>query len=576
MIWLLLFCSSIWLGYELIPFFKTRDLSFFIRLFSGWLLGVQITSIALYVCTAIIPLNAFLVIVVASAEIAVSFIAMRKSKKFPFSFDKSPWFMVLILFTCGSSLKYLAAIYGKAPQSIPFAMTATMDREISFISSVLYGCNRRRSNILFFAEPLIKDKHFYGYSLPLLFTAGLMAGGLSYGSASIIICFMNTVATSFAIFNFAKKYTKWPVLASFLFLFSGSWAGYLYFKAANRLNPENDLVHQLSKNHITCWYHPFAHLLSLSKSTSFSVAFAQYSIFWQSSPLSPFFAACCPSLATSIAVFGTLVGMPCDMKTLCKCALTLLLRLYPFTFTYKPLFREAEMRGTFFAPIVIWYQALGPVFVVIALFFWLLPRGTFKFYFIASVGPFLILNFFREGNDHLQNACAIASTTFPLAIVAFTELMRKFINWPQDEENKGIAAFFMSATVAFLLFGGYITSKRIEGHQINVYTKHDIEASEWIKGLPRDAVIYTDSKVLSPVALSGRQQFIGSKAELFSYGVDLKKRLDEIIELDQDSNITKWKEAGITHVLKDETSGFKVPIETETIKKNYKYSLGKL
>ena len=576
MLWILLFGSSIWLGYELIPFFKARDLSFFIRLFSGWLLGVQITSIFFYVCTAIIPLNSFLVIIALSLEIAASFIVHKKSKKSPFSFDKSPWFLVFILCTCGCSLKHLAAAYGKAPQNIPMAMSTTMDREISFINSVLYGCNRRRKNLLFFAEPLMSGKHFYGYSLPLLYTAGLMAGGLSYGSASTIICFMNTIATAFSIFNFAKKYTKWPALAAFLFLFSGSWAGFLYFKAANRLNPENDLVHQLSKNHVTCWYHPFAYLLSLSKSTSFSVAYAQYSIFWQPSLLSPVFAACCPSVATSIAVFGTLIGMPCDMKTLYTCAATLLLRLYPFTFMYKPLFREAEMRGTFFAPIVIWFQALGPIFIVIAIFFWLLPKGTFKFYFIASVGPFLILNFFREGTDHLQNACAIASTTFPLAIVAFTELMRKFINWPEDEENKGIAAFFMTATITFLLFGGFISSRRVEGPHINVYANEDIEASEWIKELPTDAVIFAESRVLNPVSLSGRSQFIGDKSELFTYGVNLKKRLDEVIQLNLNGNVTKWKDAGISYILEDSKTMFSQNISAEVVKSNSRYTLKKL
>ena len=518
----------------------------------------------------------FSIIIVSALEIFIAFIAKQKSHfKSQINFDRSPWFLVFILFTVGVSLKHLAGAYRDVPYQVPVAMNSIMDRELSFINSVLKGCNKRRKNLFFFVEPLMAGKNFYGYALPLLFTSALIAGGLSYGSASILICFMNIMATCFSIYNFSKKYTKWPTLASFLFLFSGSWAGFLYFKAANRLNPANDLVHQLSKTHVTCWYHPFSFLLSLSKSTSFSVAYAQYAIFWQPTLLSPVFAACCPSLVTSLATFGTLLGMPCNIKYLILCASTILFRLYPFNLMYKPLFREAEMRGTFFAPIVIWFNALGPIFPVIAIFFYLLPKGTFKSYFIAAVGPFLLLNFFREGTDHLQNACAIASTTFPIAVVAFTELMKRFVDWPQDEENKGIATFFMSATIAFLLFGGLISSRRIEGPKFTFFNDVDYEVVEWMKDIPSDAIIYGDSRPANPITLTGRQQFMGDKAELFSYGVNLKDRL-ALIQTLYDSNSTLWVKNGISYFLQDLNGGSTPPFDLDVVSFNSRYKLLKI
>ena len=49
------------------------------------------------------------------------------------------------------------------------------------------------------------------------------------------------------------------------------------------------------------------------------------------------------------------------------------------------------------------------------------------------------------------------------------------IGHQEDEENKGIATFFMSATIAFLLFGGLISSRRIEGPKFTFFNDVDYE-----------------------------------------------------------------------------------------------------
>ncbi|EAY08964.1 hypothetical protein TVAG_486110 [Trichomonas vaginalis G3] len=575
MFWILPIVSSIWLGYELIPFLKVRDLNIMMRIFSGWLLGVQITAMALYVINFIIPFNFVIVLIISGGEIAGSLVLHKKGQKSTLSFEKAPWFIAFIAFVAGCSFKHLSGVYKLAPEQSPTALTPIMDRELSFIHSVLYGLNNRRRNVLFYADPMISGKYYYGYSLPLLYTASLMSTGLSYSGASIVICFINTMATAFSIFNFAKKYTRWPALAAFVYMFSGSWAGFLYFKAANRLNPNNDLVHQLSKSHTTVWYHLFGYLLSLSKATSFTIAYSQYSIFWMPSDLSAIFAACCPSVASSAALFATLFGMQNENKMLIGCTLTLILRIFPFDWTYKPLFREAEMRGTFFAPIVIWWVGLGPIFTIIAVFFWVLPKSTFKYYFLSTVGPFLLLNFFREGNDHLQNSLAIACTLYPLSIVAFVELMRRFINWPDDEENKGIAAFFMTFTIAFLLFGGFIVSRRLEFPRQYMISDEDKEAIQWLRKIPKDSIVYGSPKQMSPIAVSGRQQFLGNKHELFALGVNIKKRLEEVSQLSTE-DINVWKQLKITHVLAEPVSSIVAPDGCEEISRNAKYSLCKI
>ena len=385
MFWIPFLYSSIWLGYNIIPFFHVNDLNFISRLFTSWLIGYSISSILIFILTIILPLNLFLILILILIQSILAIFLQKKNQKSPFNFEKNPWFYVFILFTLGFSLKHLSKVYLNIPYSCPYSMRSIMDREIGFINSVLYGINKKRSNPLFFSDPMISNHKFSSYSLPLLFTAGIMAGGLSYGSASLIICLINILSTAYSIYQFSKKFTKWPTLSSFLFLFSGSWASILYFKSSRRIDLHNDLVHQISKNHETVMYQIFAHLLSLSKSLSFSISFAQYAILWQPSILSGVLAALTPSLITSFATFGLLSGIPHNLNQILPFTVTLLIRLYPFNLMYKPLFREAEMRGTFFAPAIIWFVALGPIFIILAGFSWFLPRNRFKFYFIYLI-----------------------------------------------------------------------------------------------------------------------------------------------------------------------------------------------
>jgi len=575
MLWITIVFSSIWIGYTLIPFFRVNDLNFYSRIFTGWLIGSSITSFAVYILNFVLPMGPFLVLVILAAEVFAIVYLQKTGHKSPYSHEKSPWYYFFIIFTAGVSLKHLSRVYNEVPNLCHSSLMPIMDRELSFINSVLYGVNKRRSNLFFYSDPMVYGSKFYGYAMPLLFTSVLMSGGLSYGGASIVICFINTIATSFAIYQFAKKYTKWPTLASFVFIYLGGWASVLFMRASHRIDKHNDLVHLLSKTHETVMYQPLAHILSLSKSVSFAFTFAQFAILWQPSILSYVLAALSPSIATSIATFGLLAGMPHSVSHLIPFASTILFRLYPFTLNYKPLFREAEMRGTFFAPVVIWFIALGPIFIVLAGFSWYLPRNKFKFYFIASAGPFLLLNFFREGTGLFANSAAIAATFLPLAVVAFTELLRKYIDWPTDEEYKGCALFIATFTFGIIIAGGLICTKRLGESKEQAIGPYEIEAAKWLHEIvPYSEPILTKSTKLNPTTLTGHQQYLGDKAELFADGVNLKPKLDEIYSLiDASAKKSEWKALGIKYVLQNNQEPLNIPVEHQVLKENNMYSL---
>jgi hypothetical protein len=303
---------------------------------------------------------------------------------------------------------------------------------------------------------------------------------------------------------------------------------------------------------------------------------AQYVIYYEASPVSGLLAALIPSVPASFAAFGFLAGIPNAFTRALPFAASLVMRLRPFTFVYKPLFREAEMRGTFFAPIVIWFLALGPVFLVLFFFGWKLPKDRLRNYLFAATGPFLILQFIREGLDHWANAVAIAAIALPFAIVFFTELLRRYINWTQDPEYKGAAAYIVTATVAFLLFGGYICLTRIAKAPTEFFSPEDTELAGWIrKTVPADAIILVKSRELHPVLLTGRQQVLADRALVWNIGFNISNKLEQIDLLLKTVRTDDFKQRGIKYFV--EEAGFQTSgINAQTLHQNNKYKLQRI
>lgn len=571
MIWLLLVFSSTFLGYHLIPLSKITNLSFIPRFLSGWLLGSIGTGIIFYITSYIIPISFFHSFLIAIAEIAGSYflIKSKKTTKSNFFLEPSPWFHFLLIFTAGVTLRYLGKIYRRIPNYIPHIMTGIYDDEISFITSVLYGCNRRRPNPLLFKNPRISNFSYQGYPVPLLYVAGLMSLGASYSDASIVICFMNVMATCFTFYFISKKYINWPVMSTLLYLFSGSWSSYIYLRYVNRSNFNNDLVHRFTPTHCSIWYQPFATFLTMSKSASYSIAMSHCSINWVPTIISPIFAMLIPNSLTSFATFGVLLGLPNMLTKTVPFIFSLLLRLKPFIYNFKPLYREAEMRGTFFAPLMIWFIALGPMFIVLLFFGWKgiqgkkvnkngddtynVCRERFQIHLFASIGPFLLLQFFREGTDTFSNSLAISATVLPIAVILFTDLLRRYSRWPKDDEYRGCAIFIMTAFFAFHLYGGYICVSRIvRSVDYNLlFSRNDIDLANYVLNkTPADHVFLIYPRKLNPLILTGRQIYLGDKQLLWAAGIKFQSMLDDFDALVRDNDSSdEFNRLGVHYAL---------------------------
>jgi hypothetical protein len=196
MLWLVLVAASTWFGYQIIPFARLTNLGLLPRVFSGWLLGSIISGMVLYITTFIIPLSFMHTLLLTTVLIGGSAALLKRGPRGKSNSELTPWLLFYLLLTAGISLRYCASLYNRLPYNGPSSFAPIYDTEISFITSVISGCNRR--HLLYYNNPLVAGEKFHGYALPLLFTAACMTFGASYSDASIIISFMNTVFLALA------------------------------------------------------------------------------------------------------------------------------------------------------------------------------------------------------------------------------------------------------------------------------------------------------------------------------------------------------------------------------------------
>ena len=557
------------MGFEVIPFMGIKCKTYELRMLLGWLVGSVFTGYAVYITNFFLPLNAFHAVLYIFFEFFVAF-RMRKLSSRPKQTDLlNPWLLFVVLFVSGVSLKYLSAIYRDIPFKVPFAFQSFLDDELSFIHSVLHA---RRTHLLFYSDPRMSGKFYRGYSSPLLYMSLLMSLGASYSDASILVCFLNTVACVYCIFLQSQKFTVWPWFATLLVVFNGSSATYLYFFNDDaRMDIRNDLVHRITSQHETMAHQFLFSLMSFSKSSSVAIAITQYAVYFWSGPL----AAIIPSASASFGVFLTMVSLRLVRSEVWPYCLSLVFKVFPFSFSFWPLFREEMMRGTFCSSVTIWGDVFGSLaFLALANCAMLLSRSPMVNVLLAGFPPFCVLEFLREGSRY-QNVVAVTAFYGASVMISVACGMRAFRSYATSKEGYGGLCYIMWAMFFYLVVGGLICGVRIVESKTLVMDKNaDMELVSWIDELvPRRSVLLIEPKILHPAILAGRQIFLGDKRSIWSNGIDLKEKLYDF-DVVMSSAGEAWKRFGIEYVV-EELGSFELN-GTRSLRFNEKWRLSKL
>lgn len=315
----------------------------------------------------------------------------------------------------------------------------------------------------------------------------------------------------------------------------------------SRMEPTNDLIHQVTVNRSTIWYNPVGHLLSQSKSTSFSIPLALFAVQFTGTPLAPILATLIPETLTSLAVFVQLMGTPFFVKGLFPAVLVPIMRaLYPFTLKIIPVYREAQIDGIFYSHPYVWFEALGPVFLVVIIFFFKFLKEPLMSAGISSFAPFLMLQYVRDGHSLLSTTTALFCVISPLFSAVFTEALRTIADAPKEEVQKGVARFIAFFIFITLISGGLISTNRISSSKVSFSEDIQMFAQNV---LTENGVYMANPEFLGPLSYAGVQNFVGEFVSVFNSGIPVSYNIMTYRELSATSYKEAFKKEGVGYLV---------------------------
>lgn len=509
--------TTILFGFFLMMLIRGYSITGLVQISISWLLGSMSTSLIVWVETLFIPFDVKTVYRTIVYQILFVFFTFdsyfdMRPHFLNFKFENHRHFYTVIISVSIISLIYLNSIYSNSPFFVPYTMSQIVDQESSFLCSFLSGSNNfprfkdaltihkyhnyfknishlvttedlkneidedlfnylnhshttNFTNIhnpffyfikpLFFNDPMRNFKTFSLPSFPLIYLSLLNASGLSYSEASVILCFLNIVATSIAVLFFSHFFFKiFDVSIVVIFLFCSGWSFYHFCQNPYLLTEplDFDLIHSFGSTRKSPFFSPIWNLLSYSKHTSFAIPMALMSLALAHVPnarkkttytLAGFLVALNPSPAVSVALSISLLFYTNSIKYIWPFLLLNIPKLitfnenyllsnantlFSFNIKYNPIWREYQLNGVFYSFIVVWFDSFGPLFFVFLfspLILYISHSKLLTRRFLASFYSFVFLNFFRVGNDYVENITAIISVFLPLVVFFHGKLFEK-------------------------------------------------------------------------------------------------------------------------------------------------------
>ena len=558
LLWVIFLLSSALFGFTIVTSFKSDQIQFINRLFLSWICGSQISGMILFVTTFFFKLTIAHMLYVIAFEIFASIIILLKmSDKIKlsqiFKFEKSYLFYLSLIIPGLFCFPYLVNVYCNLPYSIPDFFISTFESEHSFISSVLHGVNTLRDNFFLFRDPNCFSSFYPCSVIPLLFISGCSVLECPYTTSSIFVCLMNILSTSSFLFFYSAQFTKLQNRFLFVvcFILNG---GIEFFAELANFDVTNFLSFQ--------WQHSTAHLLSFSKSASFTIPICIVSLaFIQNKKASPsdlilslLLSVITPNFMCSLCLFLIASCYIEPLKLYVKFVPVILVRLF-FSggLHVRPLWRESQMEGIFCSQIIIWIISFGtPMFVVL----WLLVFGQLKGLlkiFVPNFAAFLFLCFIRNGNDHFNNIVAISSVFLPQLLLVFVISIGRIGSFrTNDKKVIGMMRFFASFLYITYIIGGLLIMLKTFNSSETLVSKSDIEISEVIQKIsPEKAVFLAKQRILSPVSfLSGRQIILNNFTSAWKRGVNVRPAMTILNKIESSGDcISMMKKLGIHFLL---------------------------
>jgi hypothetical protein len=364
--------------------------------------------------------------------------------------------------------------------------------------------------------------------LPLLFAASLEATDLSFLDVLVVTAMMNSMAAAAAMFRLASKFfAQRQFLATLLFLFGGSWG---LLQTFGRTLVDEDFVNETGRGAPTPHFYMFGIHLCFSLGGTFAIPMALSALFFAQGgalPVPRFFTAGIlmtlnPSLATTIAFFICVSNYSDAFRYVMPFALSILPKCIGVRFVIKPLWREYQMQGVFFAELISFVDSIGLPYLALfaSVLFW-----KERLYFhrcLSSLTAFALLCVVRQGNGHMANDVAISAIFLPFLHINFLKVVDRLREGVTRRMWRGIAMMASCMAIGLVLGSGAVTCRRMMFTRMSGFHPDMFQWAVLLNQMvPRGETVLTHLQRFNPVSLiAGRQLVLGSYDDLWLRGND--------------------------------------------------------
>ena len=580
---LLLSFSSTVFGYHFNRIILGQEWKNPYQILAGWLIGSLLTSYLIFTLSYFFVLSKLLVHLVIVFHFVSSFIMYSL---FPLFKNQNPnqktknikqesYHIYLLLAIIGSfSLFYLNKLYLKQSESNISFYTKSTER--SYINSILYGINRHRNEFLSFKNPLQPN---YPLKRPFIIYYYMAACELlssNYQITSITINFLNILSTISFFFYYTRTHSSHLIILSLLYFTSSGFASFRYLFADN---PNLDFVHEIERHFPLPSYQILAHILSLPKESSFSIALSFLSL----SLIQFANNNCRPSILAGIsAALIPYVSVSSSIFLFCSIFKKFWISMFPFSIFivfkflrsnlhYEPIWRRYSDEGYYFSMFLPIIEQLGLSSLGLLGIIYSDKRKSMT---TLGFSISLFFSLFREDNDYYSYSIIVCTCLLPLLYCNILEFLEK--------ENNFISKKFYGILISILLFllcfkfiGFYNCVKVTE-------TKSDFNISESmtevgqfiLEYVKENEIILANTTDFYPITvIGGKTTFLGSIDILLQQGEIISDSIHEYKSMIHNFDDSLLKTNKIRYILENSDHPYSCNIHYPQIFNNSQYRL---
>ena len=533
--------------------------------------GMGLSSLLFFVISAFIGFNWLHVVLHSCGLIGVSVVSLRKMRLDGLKNRADVAFAVI------SVVVALGIVPSMYPSDVDVHASFRLDiaEEIALINSFRWGANGGFVNLFKIRHPACYKCVARSRWMTAVNSAMMMVGGAGLRVAMMVPSLLLVVSMCFLLQKLAAKFVKMSAVCLLLFLFCGGLGFFEFFEDGVRMKRDLDFVFDLGTRH-TEWSHPLFHYMFPYRPSQLALCLVIGMMIVVSGGLGK----------REFAFVGMVLGLLPAVQHQVFIGAVIYVSLYvgfvllmkqvkwremasefitfavffsiPGFFTlvhYLPRATNASLvtkntfwepltkRGAFFAPLAVWWQALGPFVVVVLVVSWFVIQRDLVMLFAPACVVFVIGNLYQFQEYNRHSIILFYPLWMTPAVIVFVATFEQLVAMIRSEQGKGVITGMGIVLVVCSTASGMLGFVRLRKRHSKAITSDMETAAAWIAGnTPRKAVFISSAADYDIVVqLAGKVSYLHHPWFATRYGfqfggVDRNKEIESFIN-ESDSNI---------------------------------------